>query len=195
MININLLPPQQKLGRRTAKVNAAVFVFCFAIMIIYLILLVVLFSIKTTLNINQRISEKGSQDITQEINSYKDVEDQAILINDRANDYNQIQSKKIFWSEILDELAKCTPDEVVISNFNASEKAKPKITISGLSDNIRNAIKFKDKLEASEMFKNAVFDSSKEASQKDQSEKYNFTLKCDIESNQKTTKTNNNTKK
>jgi len=93
MININLLPPELKLKKIQAKRNASLMSVCLVIIIITVVLGIIARSAKATIetHLGSTQSDINQNNNTQEGN--KNLEDMALLINDRAQETTQFGQK------------------------------------------------------------------------------------------------------
>jgi Tfp pilus assembly protein PilN len=185
MVNINLLPPENKLKIKQAKQSANIFSICLVAVIILVVLGFILKTLKNDLlgpdleNIQKQIEAQKT-----ELSSYNELENQALLVNDRGKLSSQIESQKASWSQILQDLINDVPTNVQVTTLTADLAKSPNFVLQGTTDSDRDAIKFKDKLENSAFFKDVSFKSSSTAQNQtpgSSSQKLSFTLEFNLE--------------
>jgi len=155
MINfsINLLPANLKANRKISLQNTTLLSLCITAVIIYVILLAIIFSLKTTLALSEKVDERQIDNLQVEIASFKDIQAQINFINDRGAELkNKDADKNKLMSNIITEIAQSTPSDVQIQQLSANVKTKPNFKITGATTSIAEAVKFKEKLEESQFF-------------------------------------------
>lgn len=179
MVNINLLPPELKLRRIHARRNASLISISLVMVIIFAVLGIVARSFESTITANlgniKADVEKGNVNLDE----FKDLQDLALLINDRSFAADEINKNRVFWSQVMQELANNAPSDVQFESLVGNSEKSPNFTLQGNTTTEREIIKFKEKLENSPMFKNVSFKSSSLG--KDQEQKLSFTLEFDLE--------------
>jgi len=177
MVNINLLPPELKLRRIAAKRNASLVSVCLVFVIIFMVIGVIAKSFESTIitNLGNATSEVEKEKTN--LDEYNDYKDLALTINDRSLAADEIDKTRVFWSQVIQELAVNTPSDVQYNSLTANGDKTPNFTLQGNTTSEREIIKFKDKLENSRMFKNVVFKSSNLG----ENQKLSFTLEFDLE--------------
>ncbi len=182
MININLLPPELKLKKIQAKRNASLMSVCLVIIIITVVLGIIARSAKATIetHLGSTQSDINQNNNTQEGN--KNLEDMALLINDRAQETTQVNKTRAIWSEVLQELSNDSPSDVQFESITADITKSPNFTLTGNTSSQIEIIKFKDKLSASSFFKNVTFTNSSlnQSSTPNSSSQVKFTLEFDL---------------
>ncbi len=182
MININLLPPELKISRIEAKRNASLFSVSLVVIIFSIVLGIVALTGKSTVeayldSIKQDVS--SSQDQNQDA---KALQEAALLINDRALTFADINAKRAIWSQILTDLSVDAPTDVQFINLTCDTAKSPNFVLQGQTTTEREIIKFKEKLESSPLFKNVAFKSSDLMTDtQSQTESLKFTLEFDLE--------------
>ena len=156
MININLLPPELKLKKIQAKRNASLMSVCLVIIIITVVLGIIARSAKATIetHLGSTQSDINQNNNTQEGN--KNLEDMALLINDRAQETTQVNKTRAIWSEVLQELSNDSPSDVQFESITADITKSPNFTLTGNTSSQIEIIKFKDKLSASPSSKTSL---------------------------------------
>lgn len=180
MVNINLLPPELKLRRLAARRNASLISICLVIVIVFTILGIVFRSLESTVKTNFDTIKSSVQQNNVNLDEYSDLKDLALLINDRSLTADEINNKRIFWSQVLQELALNTPADVQYESLTAVSDKTPNFLLKGNTTTEREIIVFKEKLESSSFFKNVSFKSSS-LGQQENSQKLSFILEFDIE--------------
>ena len=184
MININLLPPESKLKIKQAKQSANVFSICLVVIIVFAVSSFIISEVNKSL-LNPELDTLKSQ-ITGEnskTDTYTALEQKALFINERSQLATQINNQKPYWSQIIQELINSVPINVQFVSLTADISKAPNFVLQGNTVSERDAIKFKEKLEASKFFKDVAFKSSTNvpgATGADQ--KLNFSLEFNLES-------------
>jgi len=161
MININLLPPEIKKKIHQAKKTADVFSIC---LIVFLVVIVGTFLLtaakKQYFDPGLETNQQGIQKVMAELANYKQFETQALLLNERAQIATKIEEKRPVWSQIIQDLINSVPTTVQFTSFQAGTDKSPNFVLSGTTTSEREIIKFKEKLDESDFFKNVAFKSS-----------------------------------
>lgn len=180
MVDINLLPPELKLKRLAARRNASLISICLVVVIVFTVLGIVFRSLESTVKADFDTIKSNVKQNNVNIDEYSDLKDLALSINDRSLAADEINNNRIFWSQVLQELAINTPSDVQIENLTTNSAKTPNFILQGNTTTEREIIVFKEKLENSTFFKNVSFKSSSLGKQEN-SEKLSFTLEFDIE--------------
>lgn len=184
MININLLPPDLKLRRMTAKRNASLISLSFMVVIVFIIIGVIAKSLESTIKTNLSTATGNVQQGVAQLDEEKELQEMALIINDREQTAQAINQKKVFWSQVLQDLTNSVPQDVQFENLTADTSKTPNFVLQGNTTTEREVIKFKEKLENSAFFQNVSFKSSALTKDTDeQTEKIKFTLEFDLENN------------
>lgn len=161
MVNINLVPQEIKAKIAQAKKSANVFSICLVAVFLLVILGIL------SLAVNSMVLEPDLATVKDEIQkntaalqSFATLEDKALFLNDRAKIAETIEQKRPLWSQIVQGLINSVPQEVQFASITADVTKSPNFVLEGFAKNERDIISFKDKLEASEFFKNVAFKSS-----------------------------------
>lgn len=187
MININLLPPELKLQRINAKRNASLISICIIVVFIFVIIGVIVRSLASTVEARLTTAKNDVQRGSSQLDQYKNLEELALLINDRSNTADKISQNRLIWSQALQELTNSAPSDVQFENLTANVEKTPNFVLKGNTTTEREIIKFKEKLENSPMFKNVSFKSSSLTKETNpptggqEGEKLSFTLDFEIE--------------
>lgn len=187
MININLLPPELKMKRIAAKRNASLVGICVVFVLAVIILGVIGKSLESTVQAYLGETKNTIEKNSSVIDQYKDLQDLALLINDRWKTTQEIDKDRVYWSQVLQDLINCVPTDVQFENVTIKMEKTPNFVLQGNTTTEREIIKFKEKLEDSIFFKNVTFKSSSLAQGQTQTlspetnEKLNFTLEFDLE--------------
>lgn len=176
-MTINLLPPKLKQEKEFKKISKTVVLF---LSFLFLILIGFTASIYfadqqvkgKSRNDNDKISEEEAS-----LLKLKPIETKVNIINSKLDKISQIDSKRAYWSVLIKDLAGDTPQKVQIKTLSA-DKNTNRIDITGSAQTRRDIAAFKEKLEASNYFKNVTFYTS---SLETQSNEYTFTMSCELE--------------
>jgi len=195
MVNINLLPPENKLKVKQAKQSANIFSICLVVVILLGVSSFILKALKNDL-LQPELDNTQKQIETQkaQLSSYNDLENKALLINDRGQLASQVGSQKAYWSQILQDLVNDVPTNVQVSSLTADLSKSPNFVLQGVTDSDRDAIKFKDKLESSSFFKDVNFKSSTTSQDQTSSQKLTFSLEFNLEQKSLSTSSNKGVK-
>lgn len=182
MINLNLLPVETKQKLKKTKQSANVFGICLVVVIGFAALNFLLYQYKTSFLQTQLDTDKADiASANASLKSYNDIQKKALFINDRAQLITTIQSSHAAWSPILQDMINDTPSNVQFTTLAADPTKAPNFTLQGTTDTERDAIKFKDKLESSSYFKDAVFKSSTALKVEGEPDRLNFILEFNLE--------------
>lgn len=187
MININLLPPQLKMQRIMAKRNASLISICLVIILVVAIIGIIARSFESTMATYLKSTKENIEKNTSQLDQYQDLQDLALLINDRWQAAQVIDKDRPFWSQILRELSNCAPADVQFENLTANIEKTPNFILQGNTTSEREIIKFKEKLEDSGFFNNVNFKSSSISSDQSgqtavqENGRVKFTLEFDLE--------------
>lgn len=182
MININLLPPELKMRRIAARRNASLISVCIVVVLVVMIIGIVGRSLRSTVNTYLDTAKNNVQKDTSQLDQYQDLEDLAMLINDRWKATVEIEKNRVYWSQVLQDLNNNVPADVQFENLIINSEKTPNFVLQGNTTTEREIVKFKDKLENSPFFKNVSFKSSSLSTDESSSTgKIKFTLEFDIE--------------
>ena len=182
MININLLPPELKMQRISAKRNASLIGLCVTLVIIFAILGIIARALESTFETYLSSAKNNIEKDTSGLEQYQDLQDLALLINDRWQTTQAIGKNRTIWSQVLQDLNNNAPSDVQFENLVIDNDKTPNFVLQGNTTTEREIIKFQDKLKASAYFDNVTFKSSSLSTsdtQKEQRLKFNleFNLK------------------
>jgi len=182
MININLLPPESKEKINQAKQSAGVFGVCLVVLFLTGVIWFIGGWAQTNLlEPNWQEANKNLEKEKTKINSYKEIEAEAVFINNRAQIVQKIEAKNAAWSQILQDLLDSMPAEVQFESIAASIVKTPNFVLQGSTNSETEMIKFKDKLDSSPFFKNVFFKTFSTNDQKDGSNRIKFSFNFDLE--------------
>lgn len=190
MININLLPPELKMKRIAAKRNASLISICVAIILGITIIGIIGRSVENTVQTNLNSAKDNIEKDNTDLGLYQDLIDTALFINDRSQTTDKIDEKRVYWSQIIQDLINCVPTNVQLKNVAINADKTPNFVLQGNTVSERDIIKFKEKLEDSILFKNVTFkNASVSQGQGPNTNKVDFTLEFDLEANKLETST------
>ncbi len=182
MISINLLSPELKLARIEAKRNASMVSICIVLIIVVIAITIIGQSLKSTVTGYLSGATGDVQKNTDQLNESNDIQDLAYIINDRAKTTDQINEKRVIWSQVLQELSNSAPSNLEFKFINANNKKIPNFVLQGSTTTEREIIKFKEKIENSQFFRNVNFKSSNlQKAEEGKPERLDFTLEFDLE--------------
>lgn len=175
-MTVNLLPPkikQDKAKEHLARITGTVMFLILAIIIVSTggIYSANFFAQKDLKSMKNKVSEQN-----QLLLRYKKTEDGINTINQKLKKIDSVNSQKIFWSDLLNELAKSTPIQIQIKTLSMSQDNK-KLNLTGFAETRNDIAKFKEKLEKSQYFTNVTFTSSVH---NETQSNYSFNISCDI---------------
>ena len=176
-MTINLIPPKIKKQRKAENILDRILsyfgiylaFFCFLFVTLYISETYIRNSIATT---NKQIEEENRK-----IAEFKDTEESIKQINSKLKKIDSIENEKIYWSLLIDSIAKSSPENVQIKSITTSSESNT-ISISGYAVNRREIAKIKDKMEDSKYFKNVNFSTSNYDEAKNN---FTFNISCTIE--------------
>jgi len=181
MININLLPPELKLKRIEVKRNASLLSFCIVIVVIFAVIGIVAKALEQTVKTGLDTARNSIGTNTSELEENKNLQEIALLINDRWKTTEKINKNRVIWSQVLQDLANSVPVDVQFENLSVNIEKSPNFILQGNTTTEREIIKFKEKLENSAYFKNVNFKSSSLGQSQEEDGKLRFTLEFDLE--------------
>lgn len=189
MININLLPPELKLKRINAKRNAGLISLCIIGILAVGILGVIARSLESTIETYLGAMKGNIEKDTNTLDQYQDIQELALLINDRWQTTQKINQGRVFWSQALSDLNNSVPANIQFENVTIKTDKTPNFILQGNTTTEREIIKFKEKLENSVFFQNVTFKSSSIIKNQSQTEgqlveRLSFTLEFDLEKKQ-----------
>lgn len=180
MMGINLLPKELKEERQKARTSSKVFLVCFSILIIFLLGIATLEAANQILTLNLATYQNQVQLEENEIAKFSDIEEKTKKLNENLAILDELKKGQASWSNLLKEIAVSTPAGLQIGNLTMNTKKTPNFNASGSANSYREIIKFKEKLESSNSFKEVVLTSaSKMGTDK---EVYSFNLNFNLES-------------
>lgn len=180
MININLLPFSAKTKTLEAKKTANIFSICLVIVLFFFLFCFIAFEIDGILKLNLSNTNADITKANSSLKSYDNLQNEALFINDRAKLSTSLEAKRAMWSVILQNLINSVPSDVQFVSLSADTIKSPNFILQGKTTSQREVIKFKDKLDNSDFFKNVNFKSSSVASSGD-TQTINFSLEFDLE--------------
>ncbi|OGD57141.1 hypothetical protein A2V71_01760 [Candidatus Berkelbacteria bacterium RBG_13_40_8] len=129
------------------------------------------------------------------LSSYEKLEEEALFLNDRAKLAKELESQKAYWSQILQDLINSVPQEVQVTNLTADLSKTPNFVLQGNTNSEREVIKFKEKLDKSDFFKDVAFKSATTDEGTDTTAKtLKFSLEFNLEQKQAKTSTDKEVK-
>lgn len=189
MININLLPPEIKAKIKQKKQTANVFSICLVIVIISAVFSILFRSFQETI-FKSRLDTLQSeiQKSNTDLENYGDLEKEAAFLYNRNQLAAQIQKDNPNWAVILTDLVNSVPGDVQVTSLDIDLSKTPNFVLQAITTNEREAIKFKEKLETSNYFRDVAFKSATISSQDktnpNSPEQLNFNLEFNLENNQ-----------
>lgn len=182
MININLLPQDIKHKVNKSKHAANVFSICLIIVIILGVGAFLLNVYKNDLLQGQLESLKSEiAKNSKSLANYADLQKKAVFLNDRVKLASSIENIRPSWSQIVQDLINSVPSDVQFVSLIADLSKSPNFVLQGTTISERDAIKFKDKLESSNYFKDVAFKSSAASTNKDATSELSFSLEFNLE--------------
>lgn len=186
MININLLPPELKMKRIEAKRNASLISICIIGIIVTIVVGIIAKSLESNFGSYLGTTKGNIEKDSATLNQYQDLQNMALLINDRWQTAQTVNKNRVFWSVVLQDMINSVPVNVQIENVAIKTDKTPNFVLQGNTTSEREIIKFKEKLEASSYFKNVSFKSSSLQTQTQTqttpaTPKLEFTLEFDLE--------------
>lgn len=182
MISINLLSPELKLARIEAKRNASMISVCIVLILVVIIITIIGQSLKSTVTGYLASATTDVKKNADQLDELKELQELAYLINDRAKITDQINEKRVIWSQVIQELANSAPTGLEFTSINANAEKSPGFVLQGSTTTEREVIKFKEKLENSQLFRNVNFKSSSlQKAEEGKPERLDFTLEFDLE--------------
>lgn len=158
MVNINLVPREIKDKIAQAKRSANVFSISLVVVILMIVLgILALAANNMLLKPNLEQVKNDIRKNSAELAVYQEMEKKALFLNERAKIASEIEQKRPVWSQIVQNLINCVPQQVQLSNVEVDITKNPNFVIDGYAKDERDIISFKDKLEISEFFKDTNF--------------------------------------
>lgn len=160
MININLLPKELKLRISQSKKSANIFSLCLVAIVVVLFICFALYEGKNYMQMGLDSVKKDISVVNSSLSSFDKLEKEALFVNDRVALAKKIETNHALWSIIVQNLINSVPENVQFVSLNADLSKTPNITLQGKTGSERDAIKFKEKLESSDYFKDVNFKSA-----------------------------------
>lgn len=160
MININLLPKESKLKIYRSKKSANIFSWCLVAIIICCFLCFAIFEVNNYFQIGLQDTKTEIEKVNSSLKSFDKLQKQALFINDRVALAKSIEGTNAIWSVIISSLINSVPENVQFTSFVADISKTPNFTVQAKTSSERDAIKFKEKLESSDYFKDVSFKSA-----------------------------------
>lgn len=150
MINLNLLPPEEKRESELIKAgfNLRGFIFCFFVsFLIFVIFLTnTLLCLSILLKAQDELVEIRQND--KKTQYLLEMENKIKEINLGMERIIQKQKELFLWTPLLEEMTKIVPQGVVLTGISYSPSNK-RISLNGLADNRENVLLFQKALEKS----------------------------------------------
>ena len=159
MPQINLLPEKEKEKITSKRSSVYLSSLIMPIIVFIMVVAVLLFILIQYLNLNSKQFDSQISETQIQKGKLIEIKKQVDEFNTILGLVKQLSQYKIDWTNILSNLASQTPQKMQITKFYVDPKSPNKIKISGFADSYREIMLFKEKLEASEQFKNPVLDS------------------------------------
>lgn len=165
---INLLPPKEKKKLLLEKKKKIITIFWFLILFFIFCLILFLFFAKTYLQ-NELKSEKSVLGVVNkgtEQSEIQSVRQRVKLANLNFKKLNSFYRKKIYFSDILENISKIVPPEISLKeisiNYSINKKKKlvAEISLSGFSPSREILFNFREKLQNDNYFKEIYFSPS-----------------------------------
>jgi len=150
MITINLLSPQQKKDLDAKRIFIIIKKLIMLFLLFASIVAVILISARYILE--QQLTSLLTQNATQ-IQASREINEQIIIVNRKIKNAEKIQTDFVKWSNLLIWLSDQTPEDITYNSIKISY-ADTILNIKGIAKNRQDLVKFKEKLEESEMLSN-----------------------------------------
>jgi Tfp pilus assembly protein PilN len=174
---INLIPPELKRIRNTERLLRKALRIAVVVAILILATSGVLFYVNSNASREIGRIESDLERLTTENDQYANLEDEIADINKKLVKIDGVEKNRILWSSVLTELARCTPAKLSLGTLSLSQDNK-KVTLTGVAETRRDIALYKEKLDASDLFKNVLFSSSA-VNETDQN--FTFSLSAELE--------------
>lgn len=174
---INLIPPKLKRQRETEFLFDRILYYFTLYLILFCILSAVLYAGSHYIQNNIDLTNKQIDSENKKAAEFKDTEKQIKDINSKLKNVESVESEKIFWSKMIESIAKSSPSNIQIKSITAGTDTKT-ISLTGYAANRREIAKLKDKMEDSKYFSNVNFTTSNYDETKSI---YTFNINCEIE--------------
>lgn len=175
MINLNLLPPEEKENIRLDLLNQRIIIiggYLIAAFLIFIVLLavnlmIINFKISKSQNNFQNLQKKFA------VEGFKDVQNELKNINNKIKNIDQIQRNYPYYSTVIEKIIAIIPISAQINNISATGNH---INLAGFAISRDSVVNIKDTLEKSSDFKNINYPLSNFL----QAENINFSFSFDI---------------
>lgn len=185
MLSINLVPAEIKDKIKQAKKTADVLGIAIVIVILFAVISVLVRGANSMLlEPNLIVAKNQVVESNSQLKAFDKIKNQALIINNKVTLASQVNETRAHWSQIIQDLINCVPQNVQFKSFSASSDKSPNFVLTADTDSAQNIILFKDKLEASPFFKNVAFKSSttsSDATDITKVKKVAFSLEFDLE--------------
>jgi hypothetical protein len=161
---INLIPPKEKERILVERINKVVVIHWFLIFFFILCFILVLFSIKIyfksqALSQDSMISVVKSQ---QELERVEWFKEEMRVINEKIKNQNNYLKNRIYFSNIIERIAKALPENLKLNTFSTTlnEKGVVKVFVSGFALQREDLVALKERLEKEESISEVSFPAS-----------------------------------
>ncbi len=162
---INLLPPEEKKKLLSERKKKIVIIFWILILFFIFCLILILFSVKICLQIETK-SERALLAVANEGFNQPEIQNLRERIESANSNLRKLDSfykKKIYFSDILENVSKIFPQQIFLTNFSiisSVEKEKEslmKVSFSGFSPTREILFNFRKELENNSYFQEVYF--------------------------------------
>ena len=158
---INLLPPSEKEKLFLEKKKRMVIILWFLALFFVVCLIFILFSVKIYLQDQLKIQKTLLSQSQKEAGmiEIKDFKERVNLINEKLAALNSFYRKKLYFSEVLENVSFTLPQGLYLTNlfFEKSKQSEVAVFLSGFSPTRELLFDFKQKLEEEPDFKEVSF--------------------------------------
>jgi len=195
MININLLPKQQKDEVNSKRFNLYLTSITTIVLFLVGLLILGLFFLKITLANQTKNLDKNLEEKKKASSEYDEQKNLIDEFNSSVALAGQLIQKEVDWLDILKDIEGATPEKVRLTeiSFGTGEGGKSQsqqltisnqITFTGIAESQREIVKFIKKLDQSKYFSNVRLVSSESASESSEEEEktssYNFDVSAQL---------------
>lgn len=159
-ISINLLPEEEKKKFQARKEKRQITKYAVTVLVILFLVVSGFAALEATLLFILQTQKRTLDSLNNEISVFKNLEEKAVFINDRLSEGKNIEKERLLWSQVLDNLAASTPQNVNLQKLAVNLKNQPQVALTGFTPTLRDAIKYKEKLEESKFFESVSFENS-----------------------------------
>ena len=166
MIQINLLPEEEKKKRTIARYNFHLALICSALVILAILVATFSYSANMVLAAELHSLQSKVDQGKSLLKPYQELRDKVVFINDRVKELASLDKNRKSFAAILENLNKNIPSDIKVTSFSLNTNSKPEGKIAGTAPSKEKVAEFINLLEDSSYFQDVQFESSTPSQEK-----------------------------